>query len=411
MMKSTSLTLAALLALVAGCTTTAPEPVAPKVELRDLTAAEKLLVTSGNTFGFQMLGELVRDRAEQNVVIAPASITMALGMTTNGARNETFDAMRRTLGHGALSQEEINKSYRYLQDLLTGLDPKVTMQIANSIWHDRLFAVDAPFIDANRTYFDAEVRSLDFSAADAPTIINRWVSDKTSGRIPGIVPDPLPPAAVMYLINAIYFKAAWATSFDPARTRDGEFNLADGSITQCRLMNRSGEMMYAEDGTTQIVDLPYGDGAFSMTVVLPGPNVDVNRFAGELTQSKWDQWLGSLHKTDDLVLSLPKFKVEVGYGLVNALRALGMGVAFTTRADFTGINSSLLPGEIYISDVQHKVFVEVNEEGTEAAGVTSVEISRASLPPEMTVDRPFLFAVRERSSGAILFIGKVMRPS
>jgi serpin B len=396
-----------LAALVsAGCSNNATSPSAPP---RALTKGETQLVEADNTFGFELLKRLNAGMADSNVFISPVSVSMALGMTLDGARGDTRSAMVGTLGFGAMSQSEINESYRSLIDLLRGLDPKVKFAIANSIWYRAGEQVRGEFIADNRSYFDAEVSPLDFAAPSAASTINGWVKRSTNGRIEKIVPDPIPSDIVMYLINAIYFKGAWSTEFDPKNTRDDSFTLANGGSAPCSMMNRTGEIRYMENERFQAVDLPYGDAGYSMTVLLPKRGIGADALVADLTGGQWADWVSRFQETE-LILSMPKFKVEYGRQLNDALKAMGMAVAFDAGgADLSGIGGE--PGDLYISEVEHRSFIEVNEEGTEASAATSVGVGRTSAGPGMRVDRPFLFAIRENHTGAILFIGKIARPT
>jgi serine protease inhibitor len=397
-------TIFALTLLLMSCSSTVVTP----PPTRELTKSEAAIVAADNTFGLRLFRELEQEKRTANVFISPLSISMALGMTLNGAHGETYEAMRSTLALNGLTQEEINDSYRTLIDLLESLDPQVTFEIANSIWHRPELAVRPEFIEANRRSFDAEVEGLDFDRADAKDRINAWVSAKTHEKIPTII-DEIPRDAVMYLINALYFKGSWATEFDPDATIQADFTRLDGATEPVRLMNRTGEFKYYEDATLQAVDLPYGFDRFTMTVLLPREGVDINSVVASLDNDAWTRITSRLGTAEGTV-HLPRLKLAWEESLGDWLERMGMSIAFSTRADFTGIDPK---GEIMISDVRHKTFVEINEEGTEAAAVTSVEMKTTSLPREfaMRMDRPFIFAIREKTSGTIMFIGKIVDPS
>jgi serine protease inhibitor len=390
-----------LFASCAGNVASTPPPVRP------LSKSESAIVEADNTFGLRLFRELDREKRDSNVFISPLSISMALGMTLNGARGTTADSMRATLALHGLTQDDINASYRSLIDLLRGIDPQVTMGIANSIWYRPELSVEQPFIDANRRYFDAEVTELDFTDPNAPTRINSWVNTATRGTIPTII-QQIPREMVMYLINAIYFKGSWTTEFDPDSTRSGEFTRRDGGREPIRLMFRSGKFHYYSDSELQAVELPYGYDRYTMTILLPKQGADINGIVGRLDHARWAQITGGLDSADGMVL-LPKLKLTWEERLNDWLRRMGMNVAFDSEADFTGIDRN---GGLYISEVKHKTYVEIDEKGTVASAVTSVGVGRTSLPQlfEMRMDRPFIFAIREKTSGAILFIGKVMEP-
>jgi serine protease inhibitor len=379
---------------------------------RDLSPAEQQVVQAYNAFGLDLFREIVANGTDENVFISPTSISMALGMTLNGAQGTTEEAMKSTLEFTGLTMEEIDASYRGLIDLLVALDPRVTFGIANSIWYRQGEDILEPFIGDCTTYFDAEVSGLDFADPDAADVINAWVSAKTGGRIDEIVGKPIDPAFVMFLINAIYFKGAWTYQFDPALTRDAEFTGPDGSARPCRMMEQpepgeTSEYMYFTDGALEAIDLPYADGWFSMTILLPPDGTKIDDFVAGLTPEAWDAWLGGLGQREGSI-AMPRFKLAYDKRLDQVLSALGMEIAFTPAADFSGMRES---GGLFIGEVKHKTFVEVTEEGTEAAAVTEVGM-RDSVPETfaMRVDRPFVFAIRERHSGTILFIGKIGDP-
>lgn len=376
---------------------------------RDLKLAEVNLTTANNTFGLKLFKEIVLDEQDKNVFISPLSVSMALGMTYNGAAGTTEEAMRNTLEYGDLTNEEINESYRDLTDMLVNLDPSVQFQIANSIWYRRGFQVEQEFMDINQTYFDAEVSGLNFSLPSALITINNWVNQKTNGKITEII-DEIKPEIVMFLINAIYFKGDWTIQFDTAKTQDGDFYLLDGSKKTVRMMTQKNDFAYYSHEDFQAIDLPYGGQAFSMTIFLPDADVNIDDFIAQINDENLSDWIGCLNEIE-LYLSMPKFKLEYDLTLNDVLKALGMEIAFDqSQADFSKISQSLFGERLYIDEVKHKTFVDVNEEGTEAAAVTSVGIGFTAAPPSMTVDRPFVFVIREKFSNTILFMGKIVEP-
>jgi len=399
----------AVLLLFMGCAhqPTAPAPQPP----RELTALEKTVVQADNDFGLALFRQVVQDERDGNVFISPLSVSMALGMTLNGAAGSTKDAMEQTLGVAGMSTEAINESYKSLLGLLTTMDPAVQLQIANSVWYRQEMAFEADFIARLKTYFAALVQAVNFALPDqAAATINAWVDRNTNGKIRQIISaDDIDAATVMFLINATYFKGTWTYQFDPQATRKGDFYLADGSTTPVDMMHLRGDLAYFETDLFQAVDLPYGNAYFSMLVLLPKENMPVERIVSLLKADSLAAW-SSRFATREMALALPKFRLEYKKELKKALTALGMGIAFTDKADFTRMHKL---GGLFIEHVRHKTFVEVNEEGTEAAAVTAVEIGRTSLPSYiiMQVNRPFVFAIRDRHSGAVLFIGRVLNPA
>ncbi|MFZ1946739.1 MAG: serpin family protein [bacterium] len=397
-----------LSSLQCGDTVCPPEENPP----RDLTAAEQQVVGAYNAFGLNLFREIAAENKNDNIFISPVSVSMALGMTMNGAAGGTLDSMRSTLEFGGMTLEEIDQCYRSLIDLLVGLDPEVEFGIGNSIWYRPGLPVRQEFVTACQDYFDAEVAELDFADPASADAINDWVKAETRDRIDQIVSKPINPAIVLYLINAIYFKGTWTYQFDPAFTEDSQFTGPDGSPVPCKMMaqpepGKTGEYRYLADDALEAIDLPYADGWFSMTVLLPKEGKDVDQVIADLGSSEWATLLGRFADKEGTI-AMPRFTLEYEKKLNDVLSALGMGVAFTPGADFSGMTEG---GGLWIDEVKHKTFVQVNEEGTEAAAVTSVGMTD-SVPEtfEMRVDRPFVFVIRERHSGTILFIGRITDP-
>lgn len=375
--------------------------------LRDLTSEEINLKKSSNEFGFKVFRELVNSDIDKNIFISPLSISMALGMTYNGAAGGTKSAMHTTLEYGNLVDEEISQAYKSLIELLTQLDEEVILDIANSIWYRQEFSVLQDFINTNEEYFDAAVRALDFNCEEAADVINGWVSEETKGKIKEIVDKPIDPLTVMFLINAIYFKGTWTYEFDKGNTRDDTFYLPGGTTTQCKMMNQKANFKYFYNGTLQIVDLPYGNGCFSMTIFLPKAETDIDSLVHQLNDENWNFWISNLSKRE-VTLYFPKFEIEYEKELNDVLSILGMEVAFTDSADFSRMNPD--QDDLHIDEVKHKTYIKVDEEGTEAAAATSVGIGVTSAGLIMKINRPFIFVIRENNSGTILFMGKIVEP-
>ena len=360
-----SMILSAAGTLLAAC----GEPAGPMNGLpRELTLAEQKLVTTSNRFAFNLFREVVgQSDPDSNVFISPLSAAMALGMTYNGARGETQTAMAQTLGLDELTTQEANESFRSLIDLLRGLDPKVEFQLANSIWYRLGFTPRSEFLDVNRQYFDAEVAALDFTKPEAVTTINAWAEANTNGKIPEIIQE-ITDDIVMFLINAIYFKGTWLYQFDKALTQDEPFTLRDGGLKDVAMMRHQGaaEVNYYHGQGFQAVDLPYGGGAYTMTVVLPDAGRDVDSVISGLSSDVWGTLVAGLTK-DSVKVVMPKFRLRWEDSLNDVLKTLGMSVAFCDGApDLSGIAGA--PGDLCISYVKQGTFVDVNEEGTEEKG-------------------------------------------
>jgi serpin B len=408
-------TLAAVTALAA-CGGGTSDPGAPasgaaRTSLpRELTVAERGVLGASNAFSFGLWKTINQGQRDSNVFVSPLSASFALGMTMNGATGQTYDEMRSALRHGTLSLAAIDSGYKSLIALLTTLDASTTMQIANSIFYRSGFPFNQSFLDDAAKWFDAEVKAQNFSdAAGTLSAVNGWASAKTNGRIPTVLQD-VKQDDVMYLMNAIYFKGSWREKFDAAATRDAPFHPATGGDQTAKLMHRQGKMAYAETNTYQAVDLAYGDSAFTMTVLLPKTGSDVESVAASLTPESWDA-LAASFRTREVNLYMPKITFSWKRKLVDDMKTQGMQAAFKPDgADFTRM-STARGRELYISLLQQNTFVAIDEVGTEAAAVTIVGISVTSAPvvTDMRIDRPYVFVIRERLSGTVLFMGKIAR--
>jgi serine protease inhibitor len=408
--KTSLLGLAGSVLLLAGCqkeVVTPPGNTTP-ANVRPLSTAERQTVGSSNDFAYRAFDALRQAAPADNLFISPLSISAALTMAYNGADGSTKAAMKQTLGFQPQTDQQINQSYQDLFALFGGLDSRVTFTAANSIWHGQQYQLAAPFVQKNQTYFGATVQGVDFGAAATKDVINHWVSTNTQGRIPTIV-NQTTVDDVMYLINAIYFKGAWTYRFDPQLTRPEPFRFENGSTRNVEFMTLlRGKYLRYQDAQQQVIDLPYGNRQFSMTLVVPQGSNTLASVAGRLNSSQLASWLGAADTTN-LELHLPKFRLEYEKELSESLSQLGMDVAFGSQANFSQMLAGG-PGNLAISEVKHKTFLEVNEEGTEAAAATSVGIVVTSLPPSVRIDRPFVFLIREKSSNAILFIGQLTNP-
>jgi serine protease inhibitor len=404
-----ALALALLLLPLAGCSDepTGPGEVAPITELpRALSAVEREILAASNRFAFSLGKELAPARPTDNLFYSPLSASMLLGMVLNGADGRTYDQMRGALAFDGLSQQQINQGYSDLMELLLQLDPSVTIDLGSSIWTGQGFPVLPDFLERVRSSFDAQASTVSF--ADPATLprINKWASDATRGRIETIF-DELPASTVMVLLNAIYFKASWTDRFDPARTQSAPFTRADGSRVTAQLMYQDYPALPIRrgDGVT-VAELPYGGGAFTMVVALPDAGTPATDVLKGLTAEKWARWMGEL-TPGRMVVRLPRFELEWEKELNAPLQKLGMVDAFGGGADFRRMTPG---GGVWLDVVKQKSFVKVDEDGTEAAAVTG-GVMVTSLPPEMRMDRPFLFALRERFSGTILFMGILNDPT
>jgi serpin B len=324
----------------------------------------------------------------------------------NGANGETFEGMRTALRIEETDLSSINDAYRDLITLLLELDSSVDMRIGNAIWYRKGFPLDQSFSETVSRSFNARVAGLDFTEAATVDRINAWVDTATAGKIAKVV-DRLSDDLVMLLMNAIYFKGRWRLPFDPARTQDASFTLESGRPFESRMMHLNDRFAMSTAGGVEAVDLPYGRAAFTMTAILPPPGTDVDAFIATLDQAKWEALIDGLRHIMAHVY-LPKFQMKWEDTLNADLKGMGMARAFCAGcAEFTRM--SPVGENLFISLVKQNTFVNVNEEGTEAAAVTTMGVLEME-QPSIRFDRPFVFVIRERLSGAILFMGKVAVP-
>jgi len=399
--------------VVASCTrstdgTSAVQPLITALP-RALSGDEQIAATATTNFGLALFRTVnARTARDSNLALSPASASLALGMLMVGSEGETLDQVRRTLGFGSRPVADVAASYKALIPLLTTLDPSVKMAFANSAWFDTGSPPSTTFRQTLTDAFGARIEALPFAAPSTLTTINGWVSSATNARIPTII-DELDPDAIAVLINAIYFKGQWRAKFDLAQTRAADFRVSATSTIRVPTMSSATGLVRLSQGSTVVGELPFGGDAFVMTLVMP-PAGTLESFVDSLTPARWQALLARLPlQSNTLLVQLPKFRLEVTRKLNEDLAALGMPSPFV-RAQFDPMFQSPASNRA-ISQVVQKVFVDVNEEGAEAAAVTAVGIIPVSLPPALIVDRPFLFAIRDRLSGTILFLGKVVRPA
>lgn len=371
----------------------------------DLSKLDPAVLDGNTEFAFDLFREINREDAEKNIFISPLSISTALTMTYQGARGTTMEGMAEALNYQGIELASLNETYRRLLGYLAGVDKDIELKIGNSIWLRAGEEIQPAFLEVNKDVFRAEVAELDFARPDAAETINRWIAKATEGKIDKMLEGEIPQNVIMYLINAIYFKGQWTEQFDRKNTFPAEFRAGTGAKQPVQMMSKFGQAEYGEGADYQVVRLPYGKEKTAMYVVLPREGLEINTFIDNLTREKWEEIKQSVSTQRDVVVQLPRFKMEYGIKLLNdSLSKLGMAEAFTDRADFSGIRD-----DVYIDRVMHKAVIEVNEEGSEAAGVTVVEVreTAAMEPLRFIADRPFVFVIAEEDTGSILFLGKM----
>jgi serpin B len=406
MKTKTKAILLVLIFSVAACSNN----VAPDPEQGDIVMTQKSvqLVNAGNTFTFSLFKK-IPDSQGHNVMVSPLSISLALSMALNGAEGETRSAMINALGLNGLTVDEINQIYLDLVTALKKADSNVIMNIANSIWIKKTYPVLEPFIATNQKYFDARVEKLDFDLTALNTI-NSWVNEKTNTKIPKIL-DEISADEIMFLINAIYFNGKWEVQFDKSKTENGSFAPSAGSTVNVPFMKIKEQYGYSEQSGYRALKMPYGRGKFGMVIMLPDAGKSPDLLMAQMNPAVWEDLKGSLDSKTKVDVWLPRFKFTWESDLNDILSSMGMAVAFSeSQANFSKINAT---DHLFISKVKHKTFIDVNEEGTEAAAATSVGISVTSIgpgEPQFHAIRPFLFLITEEDTGAILFAGKVENP-
>lgn len=373
----------------------------------EAAAVDQRLVTAQNTFGFKLFGELAAADPGGNVFISPTSVAMALSMAYNGASGETQIQMAQALQMQGMSLDELNEASAALLAVLADPEPKVRLRIANSLWARIGVPFESSFMERNAEYYAAEITALDFGDPEAATRINDWVSEKTEGTIETIINPPLPDTAILYLINAVYFKGTWTWEFDPEKTTDDPFHLSDGQSVSVPMMKQTVACLYLDGDGFSAIRLPYGSERLGMYIFLPDGDMPMADFQERLSPENWDRWLSEFDTTE-IEVALPRFEIAYKAKLNAALQHLGMVDAFTDSADFSAMTSK----PVLISEVRHKTFLKVNEEGTEASAVTLVEMIVTSDPGRTIfhVNRPFFCAIHDSGTGVILFMGTIADP-
>lgn len=351
---------------------------------------------------------------KENFMFSPYSLNIALSMTWNAAKGETKEGIEKALGYEPNYGEAVNAYQKKIATALVKTDPSTKLSIANSIWYRQTAKLKATFEEIGKKWYDAEVNGVDFLDANTKNLMNRWCENKTNGLIKKVI-ERTSKEDMMYLMNALYFKGVWAEDFEFKKTdtKQEDFTLENSTKVKVPMMYQKSLMNYTEDEVFSAVSLPYGNGAYSMVILLPKENKTFSEMITHLKQSDVLSDKLNMHKKAEVSLYLPKFKFEYNIVLNDILKTLGMDKAFANDADFS---NAFEAESLKVSEVKQFTYIEVNEKGTEAAAVTTVGFVGTSAPVVQKeiifrADKPFAFFIQENSAGAILFMGKVGNPN
>lgn len=410
-MKKGTVVASALLIMLTACTGTGSSG-SPMSANERKTAAEAIdprIAEASRSFGLKLHKQMSVSENGDNFVISPISISAALALAHNGSSGDTAKEMASALGWDGMSESEVNEGNKKLMELLTAPGGGIRLNIANSVWTAKNVSFHQSYLQAVKDHYQGEIRAVNLGDPKTTDVINRWVSKRTEGKISKLLEEPLSSDSAAVLLNAIYFNASWTDKFKTENTKEDNFTQLDGTVKKVPMMRQTRTYAYTEHEAWQAVKLPYGDGRMNMLLIVPKEQSSLD----ELNRQLWTDCLPCRQTFEPVRvdLRLPKFKVEYTAQLKDALTAIGMSQAFDpSRADFHKM-ADVRP--LYISAVTHKTYLDVNEEGTEAAAATSAQMAGSappSKPIEMILNRPFFFAIEDSYTGGWLFLGTIMNP-
>ena len=371
------------------------------------TPEARLFAQKTNDFSFDFLKRVnEQQKKDENIFVSPLSLHMALGMLLNGAAGQTADEMKKAMHLDGVSTADANQTYEFLLKGLPTADPKVTTKLANSLWYRNGFSVEPSYLDVTKKTFNAQISGEDFSNP-TPVVakINQWASDNTNAKIKKVI-EEINPQQVLFLLNALYFKGDWKYQFETKNTMDSPFTLVSGSQKQVKMMTMTANLRHAFRPTYGAYELPYGDGTYSMTVLVPAANSSADAVINALNATEWADLQQTMQESK-VAVGLPKFTLEYEVNLNDELSQMGMPTAFSDGANFSGISAGQ---GLKVSYVKQNTFVAVDEKGTEAAAVTSIGVELTSAGPSLVCDRPFVVLITEKGTGSVLFMGKIVNP-
>lgn len=408
-MKVKLLCLVGLFCLMTGCSDDdGGSNVAKERKDIALSRAEEQLADESTDFAFRFFQQVNKSETEKpNWMVSPLSASMTLGMISNGASGNTLEEIKTALGFSNFDLDGLNTYYQKLTTELLDLDNTTRLNIANSIWLNNGFSVYDSFVNVNKNMYGAQVDCLDFASSDAADAINRWCADKTNGKIKEVVVS-VPDEISIYLLNALYFKGIWKQKFNSSDTRKEAFNNVDGSTSEVPMMNQQEYFAFFNGDDFSMAEFLYGNGAFGMVVVLPDEGVSLDTVLEELTYENWNEWYAERY-SQNLQVKFPRFEMGYEKDLKEDMMNMGIKEAFGDNADFSQMTSSAMR----LTILKQYSYLKVNEEGTEAASVTKgghlVTAITPTVPEPFYMNRPFAFMIKERSTGTVLFMGKVTK--
>lgn len=370
-----------------------------------MTKADEAVNDASNNFGFEVYRSLYKD---EQMLISPLSMSLALSMAAIGADGTTAEQMVNTLGFDGLTTEDVSAYYEKMVSAMLEADKKTTFEVANSIWTADGISLEKDFVNAAEKYYSATVKNVNFGKQSGIDEINKWCANKTHNKITKILSSPNSDLRAA-LLNALYFNGKWSEKFDEKTTKM-PFTTIDGKEEKMDMMHVKEDFQYCETNGFKMVRLPYGNGAFAMSVILPDEGTDFKEAVDRLDVDLWNKLDSSLRR-HEVSVTMPEFKYEYNCTLNDVLKSLGMEDAFTGSADFSRMTKS---ESLYISQVIQKTYIDVNTKGTEAAAVTYIGMMATSAGPDpdykvFTADRPFIYVISETSTGAILFMGQKVK--